>query len=255
MELEAYLEQLRADADLIADVVADVGPDAAVPTCPEWRLRDLIWHLGGVQRWATTIVATPIREPYDVELEEVVGQWPADSDLASWFVDGAARLVDTLASAPPHLDCWTFLAAESPRAMWSRRQAHESAIHRLDAELSRANTDLVGVAAAFAADGVDELLTSFIVRPKTRLRSAVERTLAISCTDRPESWLVRIANEPTVTARRPDASATSNASCAMHAPASILYEVLWSRRPIVDVAVTGDASVAQLFVDSVHVRW
>jgi len=39
-----------------------------------------------------------------------------------------------LASAPPDLDCLTFLAAPSPLAMWARRQAHETAIHRVDAE-------------------------------------------------------------------------------------------------------------------------
>ena len=39
-----------------------------------------------------------------------------------------------LRSAPADLDCFTFLPAESARHFWARRQAHETAIHRVDAE-------------------------------------------------------------------------------------------------------------------------
>ena len=56
--------------------------------------------------------------------------WPAGSR------QGCADLVAALAAAPDDLECWTFLPAPSPRAMWARRQAHETAIHRVDAELA-----------------------------------------------------------------------------------------------------------------------
>lgn len=38
--------------------------------------------------------------------------------------------------AAGYVDCWTFLDAPSPLAFWARRQAHETAIHRADAQLA-----------------------------------------------------------------------------------------------------------------------
>jgi hypothetical protein len=42
-----------------------------------------------VHRWATGIVGTPQTEPWQAELDEVVGSWPDDSDLIAWFDEGA----------------------------------------------------------------------------------------------------------------------------------------------------------------------
>ncbi len=97
--------------------------------------------------------------------------WPAgDESLLDWFREGHAALVDALSRAPDDLSCWTFLAAPSPRAFWARRQAHETAIHRADAQsptasMTPSDTDL-------AADGVDELLFRFMARPR---RLALDR--------------------------------------------------------------------------------
>ena len=60
--------------------------------------------------------------------------WPDDDDLINWYLDTNANLVDALESAPPDVESFTFLPAPSPLAMWARRQAHETSIHRFDAE-------------------------------------------------------------------------------------------------------------------------
>ena len=65
-----------------------------------------------------------------------MGSWPPDAELAAGSRQGCAALADALAAAPADLECWTFLRAPSPLAMWARRQAHETAIHRVDAELA-----------------------------------------------------------------------------------------------------------------------
>src|SRR4029450_13488361 len=59
---------------------------------------------------------------------------PGDDALVGWFRAGHATLVDALSAADPALDCWTFLPAPSPLGFWARRQAHETAIHRVDAQ-------------------------------------------------------------------------------------------------------------------------
>src|SRR6204780_1534249 len=58
--------------------------------------------------------------------------------------------------------CCGFLDAPSPLAFWARRQAHEPAIHRADAE--SAAGDVTPFPAVFAADGIDELLVCFASR-------------------------------------------------------------------------------------------
>ena len=183
MEVTAHIEALRHEGELMAVAVDANGPRrAAVPTCPEWTVRDLVRHLGGVHRWATGYVADRRTEVWDVELDEVVGAWPDDAALADWLRDGCTALADALAAAPDDLECWTFLPAPSPRAMWARRQAHETAIHRVDAELA-APTPSDPFRPAFAADGVDELLTCFVPRRSTTLRAEASATLVVHCTD------------------------------------------------------------------------
>jgi uncharacterized protein (TIGR03083 family) len=93
-----------------------------VPTCPDWTVRDLARHIGGVHRWAANYVRGR-REYVEETLDEVVGTWPDDVELVGWFREGHAALVEALRVAPDDLACFTFLPAPSPRAMWAFRAA------------------------------------------------------------------------------------------------------------------------------------
>lgn len=252
---------LAGQGRLMAAAAQAAGPDAAVPTCPEWVVRDLVRHQGGVHRWATSIVGTPRTELWDVDLPDVVGAWPADDELVDWFGTGVSDLVSTLRAADPELDCWTFLAAPSPLAMWSRRQAHETSIHRVDAELA-AGWPVTAFPVPFAADGIDELLAAFIIRPHGRLRSEVPVTLRVRCADTPAEWLVRIGPDGVTTeAGEPgrdgssDGEAAGAADCTVTGPAGELYLALWNRNESGGLAVEGDRGVLDLFLDRVHIRW
>src|SRR5205823_3910842 len=128
-----------------------------VPTCPGWTVRDLLAHQGGVHRWATSHVVEARTEPPSRDF--ALAEPPDDDAVLDWFRDGYARLVTTLADASDRLECWTFLPSPSPRAFWARRQAHETAIHRVDAE--SASGEPVTFDPAFAVDGIDELLLGF----------------------------------------------------------------------------------------------
>src|SRR5262249_6118199 len=125
--------------ELLAGAAERAGLIAAVPSCPGWAVRDLLKHTGYVHRWATGFVAEGLTRPVDASEEEILGEGPADAELPGWFREGHAALVRTLGAAARRLTCWAFLAAPSPLAFWARRQAHETAIHRVDAEQA-ANT-------------------------------------------------------------------------------------------------------------------
>ena len=110
--------------------------------------------MGGVHRWAATIVREG-RPGFDVTPPEI----PADADLLDWYSAGHAALVETLRAAPADLDCVTFLPAPSPLAFWARRQALETVIHRTDAQAAAGRVDPIDD--ALAADGIDEIVVGF----------------------------------------------------------------------------------------------
>jgi uncharacterized protein (TIGR03083 family) len=255
VEIAEHIDALSQQGQLLADAAAAAGPDAAVPSCPGWVVRDLVQHQGGVHRWAAGIVSVPRTEPWNADLIDVVGSWPADADLIDWFTDGADTLVQVLSDADPGLACWTFLAAPSPLAMWARRQAHETAIHRVDAELA-AGGQLTPPSAPFAADGIDELLRCFITRPGGKLRADPPVRLRVRCTDTAGDWLVRIGPGGVETsATEATATDTTTAGCTISGRAEDLYLALWNRPPATALTVEGDRAIMDLFASQVQIRW
>lgn len=149
--------------------------------------------------------------------------------------------MDTLTSADPDTQCWQFLPAPSPLAFWARRQAHETAVHRFDAESARGGTPS-GIAPEFAADGIDELLTGFHARTRSRVRSERPRVLRVRATDTEDAvWTVRLSQEPPAAVR----SAEGDAECEITGSAAQLYLSLWNRVPF--PGVSGDGSLAELW--------
>lgn len=246
MEISEHIAALRDEGELLAEAAAAAGPDAPIPTCPDWKMRDLVRHIGIVHRWATVHVAEARTERAD-GVEEEVGAGPDDADLVDWFRAGHAALVDALESAPPDLECWGFLPAPSPLAFWARRQCHETAIHRVDAQ--RALGPISPIPSLVAADGIDELLSCFITRRGGRLQSDEPRTLGVHATDTNDDWLVRIADR-VETARGHD-----DAECILSGSASDLDMFLWNRRDLDGLHVSGDRALLDLWRGAVTIRW
>ncbi|MEU8574574.1 maleylpyruvate isomerase family mycothiol-dependent enzyme [Streptomyces asoensis] len=245
METAEFISVLDREGRALAAAAAEAGPDAKVPTCPEWQVRDLLRHTGAVHRWATSFVALadpsfrPFGDPPDLDGDA----------LLDWFREGHERLVATLSAAPPGLECWHFLPAPSPLAFWARRQAHETAVHRVDAESAcgRGPEETArDLDPAFAADGVDELLRGFHARGKSRVRTQTPRVLRVRATDAAgAAWTVRLSAEPPVTERDTGGGAAADHDCEVSGPAALLYLSLWNRAPF--PTVTGDATTAALW--------
>jgi uncharacterized protein (TIGR03083 family) len=142
-----HLAHLRADADAVLAALSVGDPSAPVAACPGWTLRDLVVHLGGVHRWARQIVSTGELQRQQEEHEVV--------DLAAWFAEGAAALLDVLAAADPAEPCWSF-TTDRTKGFWRRRQALETVVHRWDAE--HAVGEPGPIDPVLAADGVAEVV-------------------------------------------------------------------------------------------------
>ena len=258
-DVPAYIGALRREGELLAGAAERAGMSAAVPACPGWRVADLLRHTSYVHRWAAGFVAQRLTEPVDEPPEEeILQQGPGDESLVGWFREGHAALVRTLSEASPDVDCWTFLSAPSPLAFWARRQAHETAIHRVDAEQAAAgagrSADGPRFEPAFAANGVDELLMGFLARNVGRESwPGLGGDLALHADDGPGAradWLV---------GGRPGAAGVSRgngpADCAVTGRARELYLLLWNRGPADGLQVTGDPRVLAAFGRTVAVTW
>jgi uncharacterized protein (TIGR03083 family) len=241
VDVADLLAHLDAEGPALAGAAERAGLDARVAAC-DWTVRDLVVHTGGVHRWAAAIVAR--RSPStDVPEGAAVGTGPGDDELLSWFLDGHRALVQTLRDAPDDLDCAAFLPAPTPRHFWARRQAHETAMHRADAE--SAGGTIPPYTAGFAADGIAEVLTGFAPRRRNALPLAGR--LLVAATDGP-SWTVTTGGERAVTV-----PATDDAhDVTVAGTSSDLYLWLWNRPAT--VTIDGDTSLADQWRDF-QVRW
>jgi uncharacterized protein (TIGR03083 family) len=236
-----FIDTLRREGVRLADAAEAAGLGAPVPPCPDWRVRDLVAHAGAVHRWATAYVAEGRTEAEDWDEST-----PGDAELVGWYRGVHRGLADALSAAPADLTCWYFLTAPSPLAFWARRQAHEVTIHRVDAEAASGRRTSP-VEAAFAADGVDELLTGFHGRSRSRFRTDRPRSLRIRALDAPDGgrdWLVRVSAEPPVTVR--DTSGEP-ADCTVTGSAEDLYLALWNRGSYEKLTVSGDDELLDLW--------
>lgn len=250
MEITEFVETLRLDGGLLADAAEEAGPDASIPACPEWRMRDLVTHVGRVHRWATEIVKQGAQQrSRPAEAPDL-----ADDELTGWLREGHHELVLALHKAPRDLSAWSLWPTpSSPLAFWARRQAHETSVHRVDAQQAIGAT-LTPLPSAFAADGIDELLTGVHSLDRSRLRTDVPRTLRLRATNaRGADWTVRLSTAPPHTVRTSADAGTDGpepakpADCTIEGPAEELYLALWNRLPWDAMTITGDKSLAQLW--------
>jgi uncharacterized protein (TIGR03083 family) len=133
--------------------VGDAQLGLHVPSCPEWDFADLVKHLGNVYNWAGTIVEGRLPAPPGPEIP----RRPDGMALSDWLEDRLDRLVTILREVPDDATMWNFSAASpGPPAFWWRRQLHETAIHRVDAELA-CSVPVEALEPELAADNVSEL--------------------------------------------------------------------------------------------------
>ena len=214
------------------------GLAVGVPWVPAWTVRDLVAHLGAVHRWATGILRAGSTEP-----PEPASRFRApDDDLAGWYALGLTELVATLRTVDPDAPAWHMSPAASRRARdWSRRQAHEHVVHRLDLEAA-AGVDHAPVDVALAADGVDELLGNLPhaadFAPKVAELRGEGEVLALHAPDAGAAWRIELVADGFRWERAEAAAPTAS----LTAPAAALLLVLYGRYPTdrAEVAVDGD---------------
>ena len=214
-----YVEHLREQGERFAAAVERGPLDAGVDACPGWHLSNLVEHLGLIHRWATYCIANG--EPPT----EAAGPMPEPERdrLPGWYRDSLAGLITELERLDPDGPTWHPFPVAQIGRVWPRRQAHETAMHRWDAERA------VGEPSAFdpelASDGIDEYFE--ITIPRLMVREGLSLptgSLHVHCTDVDGEWLVW-NDDGEYRLKR----AHEKGDAALRGPAAAILLRLWNR--------------------------
>jgi uncharacterized protein (TIGR03083 family) len=241
---------LSVDVETAREVIATAGaaltaagrkqPDAAVPWCPDWTVSSVLRHIGCVHEWVAGMVNTAASEllPFPSAPEF------ANEALADWADGCRQALLAALSDADLDRPMWVF-GSQRPTRFWVRRQAHETAVHAVDA--TAAAGDPWQIPGNVADDGLTELLTVFLP-VQWRLRPPTwgdGRTVHFHRTDGEGERMLTIATEPQVR--------TGHGKGDLAVRGSGQDVLLWAvNRPSM-VELIGDASLAAAWTE--HVRF
>src|SRR3954452_15504092 len=183
-----YLDHLARESAALTDAAAAAGPDARVPSCPGWTGTDLLRHAPRGDNWARLIVETGSREGVPHELPDDA---PTGDALVALYRDGADALVRTLSDVDLTASVWTFTPSDRTAMFWIRRRAHETTVHRVDAQeaAGAVGGEAAPIDPAFASDGIDEYLSVFAPRFGAGLVD-LGGSVHLHCTDVEGEWLI-----------------------------------------------------------------
>jgi len=227
MEYAEHIEAVERETSAFTRTLMRGDADAQVPSCPEWTLRDLAKHVGGVQGFWTHVLAEGTGRPKPAFDDE-----PGPS-AGLWLVQIGGFLVNELKAASADTKVWTWNPADQSAAFAARRMAHETAVHRFDAQMAIGNPE--PIEPALAADGIEEIFVMVDAWPESGRGEG--QTLHLHSAEGDE-WLIAM-NPDGLDIKREHAKG----DLALRGAVSDLELVLYDRPPIGDVERFGDESV------------
>lgn len=188
LNYETYVEAVGAETRRLAGMVEGADLTVTVPTCPEWNLEELLRHLAEAHRWFATLVEQRSTRMLEVEVPapESGAAYPA------WLVEGAEMMESAFRGADPETPVWSW-SGDDHAWFWPRRALHETAVHRVDAELALGKRTLSEY--WYGADAIDEFFGIIpAVQEHNGVAAGQERpgVLALSATDSDVHWHIAL---------------------------------------------------------------
>jgi uncharacterized protein (TIGR03083 family) len=237
MEKDQYLESLASDSQAFMEAVS-TNLDGVVAHCGDWTVHDLGVHLGTIWQVATANVLAATHAPSKPSHPFPKNASADQVDLAEFLMGSRERMLEALRSAEPDATAWSFAPNNHTAGFWQRRMAHETAMHRWDAEQATGTPQ--AIATELASDGIDEFTAVGLRHSSSKPgRNYPAKSLHLHCTDVDGEWTLVGSGGPSVSVTREHAKGDA----AVRAPASDLVLWIWGR-PGGDVEIFGDAEVA-----------
>ncbi|WP_326549605.1 maleylpyruvate isomerase family mycothiol-dependent enzyme [Micromonospora sp. NBC_01813] len=186
-----WLGALRAEGPMFRAAVAEAPLDSPVPSCPDWTVVDLVHHLGAVYVWVRESVGRGVTDPPTVR-SDMTGR-PGGDEAIVWWQQEYDALLTLLDGLDPEMPAWNWAPQAKKAGFWSRRMAHETAVHRWDAQMAIASVE--PVEAKLAADGISEVLDSWLPAGRRRAPKPAYGVVHLVATDADQEWYVRLRGE------------------------------------------------------------
>jgi uncharacterized protein (TIGR03083 family) len=172
-------------------------PDALprpVPSCPDWTVGELVRHLGAVYRRIRTYAGSGhADQPWPARTMPEDAPTADDPRVTGWFRDELAQLEGFLDLLDADLATWNWAPQARTAAFWHRRMAHETAIHRWDAQLATALPE--PIEAKLAADTVAEVLDTMLPAGHRRRPADATGVVHLTATDLGQDWTLRLRGQ------------------------------------------------------------
>lgn len=232
-----HLDGWRTEAARVAELLDHADLDARVPACPDWDVADLAFHIGRVLDRFRRIAGQRLTERDQVKQIGRVERPDDDTALPGWFRERVAEMDEVLSDLDGDEPVWNFTRAPHVGAWVPRRMHHELVVHRHDLEEAIGQTSPID--AEVARDGVDELLT-VLSTAGTRWGADEPASLQVVDDTTGRTWRLRLGpGERAV----PDTESGA-ADVYLEGSPEVLLLVLWRRRPLDAVTMTGDGQLA-----------
>jgi uncharacterized protein (TIGR03083 family) len=185
-----WLAALRADGAALRAAVLEPGALASqTPSCPEWTVGDLLRHMGTMYQKLRAHAGRGVTDapaPF-TPTDPAPGD---DHALIAWFDNELAQTDAFLDALDPGMPAWNWAPQAKTAAFWHRRAAHETALHRWDAQLSVALAD--PIEAKLAVDGVAEVLDTWLLAGKRADTTEHFGVVRLIAADLGQEWYVRM---------------------------------------------------------------
>jgi uncharacterized protein (TIGR03083 family) len=221
---------------------AAVDPRAPIPSAPEWDTTELLRHIGLIHTRSSVILRTGTTER-PTRANGMLPEPPTDGVLAWYRAAHAALVADIRALDDPDRPVYSFSPRHRRAGFWPRRMAHETTIHRVDAEQA-VGRPVSSIAPELAVDGIDEVFDVFVATFTTEQSPGDGRTVHLHSSDADGEWLIRF--DPGEVVVEPG---HAKGDAAVRGPAADLLLWLWGRRPLDGLDVFGDPGAAEALRD------
>jgi uncharacterized protein (TIGR03083 family) len=239
---EFWLAALRSEVPAFRAAVTEADPAAPVPSCPEWTVGQLIGHLTRQYVWVAGHVGRGVTTP-----PEALHEPGPETATVAEFDEAFAALLTRFDALDPEMPAWNPMPQTKRVAFWQRRVAHDTALHRWDAQMATHGLT-EPLEAKLAADGVSEVLDTLLPGGRGKHPTSRHGMVALSATDLDHTWHVRLREGGGVALLDTDTLLDDDdlherAVAAGHA--SDLQLALWGRIGFDLLALTGEASLLE----------
>jgi uncharacterized protein (TIGR03083 family) len=184
-----WLAALRADSPALQDAVAQAGPEAEVPSCPEWSCADLVEHVTTLLHWVRETVPRGTTGPPTTrpDRDGARPEWDQALDELRRELTGT---IETLEAVEADFPAWNWAPQSKQAAFWHRRMAHEVSVHRWDAEAAAGRP--TPIETKLVADGVSEVLDTWLPAGKRMGPTDLRGVAHLIASDAGHEWFVRL---------------------------------------------------------------